>query len=508
MTQADVLIVGAGPTGLALALWLDAQGARVRIIDKSSGPGATSRAMVVQARTLELYRQLDLADGVIAGGHKTEGLQIWTNGKRRATIAFMDAGEDITPYPYVLIYPQDLHERFLVERLAARGIVVERETELLDFVDQGTGVEARVRLPDGSEAKCRARYLAGCDGARSTVRHVLGAGFEGGTYEQLFYVADVDGKSSLSNGEINISFEGPDFVLVAPYGEPGKLRFVGTVLPERVGGAGTLTFEDVGLGAVRALDIEVEKVNWFSTYHVHHRVTDRFRHGNVFLLGDAAHVHSPAGGQGMNTGIGDSINLAWKLAAVIKGEAPDSLLDSYEAERAVFARKLVETTDRAFTFVTARGSFAEFVRTRIAPIFAKIAYGFEPTREMIFRLVSQTMISYPESPLSAGTAGKVSGGDRLPFVRVDGKDNYEPLAAIGWQVHVYGEAKPELAAWCETRAIALRVFGWTERHGAAGLQRDAAYLLRPDTYVALAEPSADVPPLERYFQERGFVTTG
>nr|WP_281032540.1 FAD-dependent monooxygenase [Phyllobacterium leguminum] len=226
------------------------------------------------------------------------------------------------------------------------------------------------------------------------------------------------------------------------------------------------------------------------------------------MLGDAAHVHSPAGGQGMNTGIGDAINLAWKLADVIKGDAPDSLLDSYEAERPAFARKLVETTDRAFTFVTAQGSFAEFVRTRIAPLFMKVVYSFEAAREMMFRIVSQTMISYPESPLSVGTAGKVSGGDRLPFVRLDGTDNdgtdnFEPLPKIGWQLHVYGEAKPELAAWCEKRGVVLRVFGWNERYAEAGLQRDAAYLLRPDTYVAVAEPSADAATLENYFRERG-----
>lgn len=508
MSQTEVLVVGAGPTGLVMALWLAAQGVKVRIIDKSREPGTTSRALAVHARTLELYRQVGLADTVVAAGHKSAGLTMWAGGRRRAHIPINDFGGDITPYPFVLIYPQDHHERFLVERLEERGIEVERETELVAFEDHGDGVVARLRRPGGNEETCAARYLAGCDGASSTVRKTLGASFEGGTYQQLFYVADVDAATSGFTGEITVSFEGPEFVLVMPYGQPGKLRLVGTVREDRVGSAETLTFADIGQQSVRALGLRVETVNWFSTYRVHHRVTDRFRHGNVFLLGDAAHVHSPAGGQGMNTGIGDAVNLAWKLAAVLRGQAKDSLIDSFEAERPVFARKLVETTDRAFTFVTAQGSIAEFVRTRIAPLFVKFAWSIEPAREAMFRVVSQTMLNYPESPLSAGKAGKVSGGDRLPFVRFAGRDNYDPLSIIEWQVHVYGTASDELRQWCGRRDIPLHAFPWHEAFGEAGFGRDAAYLLRPDSYVAIAEPEGRADALEAYLVERELLPKG
>jgi len=244
-------------------------------------------------------------------------------------------------------------------------------------------------------------------------------------------------------------------------------------------------------------------VNWFSTYHVHHRVTEHFRKGRAFLLGDAAHIHSPAGGQGMNTGIGDAINLAWKLATVLAGHAPDKLLDSYEAERIGFARRLVATTDRVFSFATAEGRIADILRTRVAPVLFPKVIAFEAVREYIFRTVSQITLNYRSGPLSAGSAGHVHGGDRLPWVPIDGKDNFESLAAMTWQVHVYGSASAELAAWCASHDVPLHVVSWRPEHEAAGLARDAIYLLRPDTYVALADTSSTPDALDRYCADHG-----
>jgi 2-polyprenyl-6-methoxyphenol hydroxylase-like FAD-dependent oxidoreductase len=505
MKRTDVLIVGAGPTGLVHALWLTKQGVAIRIIDKSSGPGETSRAMAVQARTLEFYRQLDMADAVVAAGYQTPAMNMWAQGKQKAHIELVDAGQEITPYPFVLVFPQDRHERFLVERLRALGVEVERQTELLSFADQGDHVEAVLKHADGQQETCTALYLAGCDGARSPVRHQLGSGFEGGTYRQLFYVADVVASGVSPANEAHIAFDKSEFLLIMYYGQTGQYRFIGTVRDERAEHPENLTFADVGHEALKGLNIEVKAVNWFSTYRVHHRVTDHFRRGRAFLLGDAAHVHSPAGGQGMNTGILDAINLAWKLAAVVKGQAPESLLDSYETERQAFARKLVETTDRLFTFATAEGGFADFVRGNIAPLFISVAYKSEHLREYLFRTVSQTTLNYHESALSVGKAGAVQGGDRLPWVPLPDADNYAPLAKIGWQVHVYGEAKAELAAWCRQHQLPLHVFDWQPAHDKAGLAKNAAYLLRPDTYVALADPAGSPTALARYFSERGLL---
>jgi 2-polyprenyl-6-methoxyphenol hydroxylase-like FAD-dependent oxidoreductase len=507
MIHNDVLIVGSGPTGLVLALWLTKLGVKVRIIDKTAEPGTTSRALGIQARTLELYRQLDLTDAVLKLGQKVPAVNLWVKGEPATRLSFERIGSDLTPYSFLHIFPQDQHERLLIERLEALGISVERRTELVSFTDEGERVIARLRGPEGQEETCEASYIAGCDGARSTVRETTGTGFPGGTYRQLFYVADVEAAGRALDGELHADLDEADFLAVFPLAGKGRARLIGTVRDERADHADTLTFDDVSDRAIKHLKVDVRKVNWFSTYHVHHRVTEHFRNGRAFLLGDAAHIHSPAGGQGMNTGIGDAINLAWKLAAVLAGHAPDKLLDSYEVERIGFARRLVATTDRVFSFVTAEGRIADIIRTRIAPVVLPAAMAFEAAREYLFRTVSQITLNYRGAPLSVGAAGHVHGGDRLPWVFIDGKDNFEPLAEMNWQVHVYGSANADLSAWCASHGVPLHVFHWRSEHEAAGLVRDATYLLRPDTYVALADASGAPGALDRYCADHGITLT-
>ena len=502
--DADVLIVGAGPTGLVLALWLTKQGVPVRIIDKSDGPAADSRALAVQARTLELYRQLDLADEVLARGYQVPALNLWVGGRSKARIPLPDLGRGLTPYGLV-VFPQDEHERLLIERLEALSVSVERRTELVSFRDAGGGVAAVLRHADGREEACEAAYLAGCDGARSTVRKALDIGFPGGTYDQLFYVADVEATGPAANGEFHVDLDEADFLAVLPLKRAGCVRLIGTVRGERAEHPEGLRFEDVSGRAIRNMNVAVGRVNWFSTYRVHHRVVDRFRGGRVFLLGDAAHVHSPAGGQGMNTGIGDAVNLAWKLAAVLAGRAPDALLDTYEAERRPFARRLVATTDRGFTMATAGGFVARFLRTRVVPLVAPLLVRFRAARAYAFRALSQLVVAYRESVLSVRTAGSVRGGDRLPWVPAGTGDNYGCFGTIGWQVHVYGAATPELAAWCQDNHLALHAFEWQETYARSGLVRDAVYLVRPDAHIALATGRPAVTALEGYFRDHGLL---
>ena len=503
MASTEVLIAGAGPTGLVLALWLRRQGVTVRIIDRTDGPGTTSRALAVQARTLELYRQLDLADAVVERGYQVPAVNLWARGARAARVAFGSIGEHLTPFPFLEIYPQDEHERLLIGRLVELGVAVERRTELTGFTDSGSSVRVELRTPEGKSASAEARYLAGCDGAHSVVRQGLGMGFQGGTYRQVFYVADIEGAGAPINGELHVDLDEADFLAVFPLAGAGRARLIGAVRDERAGHPESLRFEDVSQRAIQHLGLVVKKVNWFSTYHLHHRVAAHFGRGRVFLLGDAAHIHSPVGGQGMNTGIGDAINLAWKLAAVLGGRADETLLATYEAERIGFAQRLVATTDRVFSLVSAQGRLADVVRTRLAPPLLAAGLALEPVREYLFRTVSQIMVNYRGTALSAGHAGEVHGGDRLPWVPDGAGDNYAPLRAIGWQAHVYGRAADELRVECATHGLPLHVFPWNEAHGSAGLERDALYLLRPDTYVALAARGADSSTLTRYFAERG-----
>ncbi|RON27647.1 FAD-dependent monooxygenase [Pseudomonas lini] len=502
MNRSDVLIIGAGPTGLVLALWLSKLGIAVRIIDKTSTPGTTSRALAVQARTLELYSQLDLSDAVVQNGHKVAAANFWVKGEAVARLPLSTIGEGLTPYAFLEIYPQDEHERLLIERLEAFGITVERNTELQSFEETSDGITARLRLPDGQQETCQACYLAGCDGARSIVRKTLDTGFPGGTYQQIFYVADVQARGPTFNGELHVDLDEADFLAVFPLSNEGRARLIGTVRDERADRAETLQFEDVSSRAIEHLKVQIDQVNWFSTYRVHHRVADHFRTGRAFLLGDAAHVHSPAGGQGMNTGIGDAINLAWKLATVLSGGATPKLLDSYETERIAFARRLVATTDRVFSFVTADGPIADLVRMRVAPFLIPKMISFEAAREFMFRTVSQTTLNYRGMPLSEGVAGHVHGGDRLPWAHDGEGDNFESLKNPTWQVHVYGETSDEMIAWCTEHHLPLQVFDWRPVFETVGLARNGFYLLRPDTYVAIADYSADPKVIERYFRDR------
>ena len=459
-------------------------------------------------RTREFYRQLGFADAVIEQGRWATDAQVWISGRPAAHLNFHGMGSEASRYSYPLIYPQDEHERLLIERLAEAGVAVERDTEMLDFAEADDQVRVRIRRPDGTEETCSVLYLAGCDGARSTTREQLGIGFPGGTYEDMFYVADVQASGRTVNGGLNIAFERSDFLVVFPLKGEGRARFIGTVRDEQQNDR-QLAWEDVSKSVLEHLRTDVEHVNWFSTYRVHHRVADRFRQGRCFLLGDAAHIHSPVGGQGMNTGIGDAVNLAWKLGAVVQGRAKATLLDTFEPERIAFARRLVATTDQAFTAVTSSRALARLLRLRIAPVLVPLVFSSRSVRRALFRTVSQVNVNYRGSSLSVGLVGSVHGGDRLPWIKLgpgDGcEDTFAPLQSLDWQIHVYGKVTPGVRALCVDRKLPLHVFPWRVQMRRAGLQRDALYLVRPDGYVALAVTQDRAESVKAYLDERGLL---
>ena len=514
MPDTQVLIVGAGPTGLVLALFLTRLGVRVRIVDKTAQPGTTSRALVVHARTLEFYRQLGFADAVVQRSLKFIAANLWVAGKQVGRIQFGEMGRGVSPFPYMLVFPQDEHESLLIDALAQRGVAVERPTELVSLTNATDGVRATLKRPDGSEERCDALYVAGCDGARSRVRESLDVRFPGGTYEHLFYVADVEASGPLINGELHVALDDADFLAVFPLKGEKRGRLIGTVRDEMAAAKQErLTWNDVSSRVVDRMGITVDKVNWFSTYHVHHRVADRFREGRAFLLGDAAHIHSPVGGQGMNTGIGDAVNLAWKLAAVIAGRADARLLATYQPERIAFAKRLVATTDRAFTIVTKSGPIARRVRLKVFPRVIPPLFTLARVRRLMFRTVSQTALHYRESPLSVGKAGGVHAGDRLPWIELDmiargPEDNHAPLASLDWQTHVYGFASQAIRAVCREHGIDVHEFAWSVGAERAGFERDAVYLVRPDGHVAFAASQSGSAALASYLEEWKIVTPG
>ena len=525
MSHTDVLIAGAGPTGLVLALCLHKQGVSFRIVDHAEGPSKNSRALAVHARILELYCQIDIADEVAAAGYPLPATNIWVDGKHYAHIGLTEFGESLTPYPYILMLSQEDHERILENRLNSLGIHVERRTKLQGYVDHGSKITATLlQETDGSEVTCEASWIVGCDGAHSTVRHGIGAKYEGDTYVPLFYIADIeaeDSDSPIFNGEGHLRMVGDKFNMILPFVKGKRIRLIGTTIPENYDNQTSdkssshpkITFEDV-LPEIRAVTgLEIKKLNWFSTYRSHHRVADKYRKNRAFIVGDAAHIHSPVGGQGMNTGIMDAVNLAWKLSTVIKNPEMSKvskveLLDSYEAERRAFALDVVGATDQGFTVLTASGIWPHILRAWLIPYCVPLLTKLDSVKQEIFRRGSQLVCTYRGGYLSQAVmgSGAVHPGDRLPWAKTESSDNYCTLAApkITWQIHVYGEQRPQLEEWCSGKDVQLTVFEWDPHHGKVGFKKNTAYLLRPDQYIAgIFEGDSIESMLTEYLEHRG-----
>ena len=404
-------------------------------------------------------------------------------------------GRDISPFPFALAYPQDDHERFLLARLRELGGHVEWQTRLTGFEQDSGGIRAAVER-NGRTEEMDCGWICGCDGAHSQVRETLGIGFPGGTYDQHFYVADIQLDRGFER-DLIISLGDQVLTLLFPVRPSGMQRLIGLV-PPQLSQRDEIRFEEIQQEAEKQLSVHVASCDWFSTYRVHHRVADRFRVGRAFLLGDAGHIHSPAGGQGMNTGIGDAVNLGWKLAEVIQHDVTPDLLNTYETERIGFARSLVATTDRAFTGIVAGGLAGEFARRVFAPLVLSIATRTAVAQHALFRLISQARIHYEDSPLSEGRAGHVHGGDRLPWLGPGGPSNFNSLGLLDWQVQIYGQADPGFAAAVQELDLPLHVFPWEPRAEAAGFAQNSALLIRPDGYIALALPHQQIQKLHAF----------
>jgi 2-polyprenyl-6-methoxyphenol hydroxylase-like FAD-dependent oxidoreductase len=361
--EVEVAVVGAGPTGLTLASMLSGYGIRTAVLDGAQGPARHSRAAVVHARTLETLGPLGVVDEMLGGGVVVPHFGV---RDRDRLLLGVDFDGLPTAHPYTLMLPQDQTERILLGALREQGGRVLWEHEAVGLRQDAGGVDLVVRSERG-ERRVRARYVVGCDGGHSFAREAVGIPFEGETYPQSFVLADVRIGWALPDDEVQLFFSPEALVVVAPLPQ-GHHRVVATVDEAPAEPSLSDVQELLDARGPRAQRPRVEEVVWSSRFRVQHRVAARFREGGVFLCGDAAHVHSPAGGQGMNTGIQDAANLAWKLALVVRGSAPGSLLDSYERERRPVAKGVVSTTDRLTRLATVRSPLLRRLRNALIPV--------------------------------------------------------------------------------------------------------------------------------------------
>jgi 2-polyprenyl-6-methoxyphenol hydroxylase-like FAD-dependent oxidoreductase len=483
---------------------LGRRGLRTTIIDRHSGPALQSRAMAVHARTLEIYSKLGISERALELGRPGYGANMWANGRLKARIPFNDMGKDMSPFPYVLMLGQDDNERIMGERLRQWGLTVEWNTELVALEQRADHVIATIKDAGGSTRTITAAYVAGCDGSRSAVRELSGIAFPGAPYEHAFFVADTEATGPMVADELNVFLWRSGFHLYFPMRGTNQWRVIG-ILPNDLVGKNDVAFEDLvpSLLQVGGTGLSFTACHWFSTYRIHHRCTERFRDRRCFLLGDAAHIHSPMGGQGMNTGLQDAYNLAWKLGLVVSNRADDTLLDTYEAERRPFAQKLLATTDRAFRVVVSENWFAGMLRTRIVPRVAAFAMKRRQVQRAAFQTISQIGIRYRESALSQ-TLGTVPekaphAGDRFPWLRLKfqaqgpREDLFQKLDDTRFNLLVIGQPAPSAASLGLSDMLQLHSIPSDPENdaalAAASIASPSYYLLRPDGHIGLAGTS-------------------
>ncbi len=508
----DVLVVGAGPTGLMLANQLARRGVRPLIIDRHAGPSLHTKALGVQARTLEIYAHLGIVGKALELGMRATGANLWVEGARAARVPLGDIGRDLSPYPFVLILGQDDNERLLGETLREDGIAVQWSTELVALAQSAAGVSATLKRADGTTQEIEAKWVAGCDGARSAVRHLNGIDFPGAPYEHVFFVADTRVTGPMVPGELNVYLWRDGFHLFFPMRGTDHWRLVG-IVPPSLRRRDDLDF-DALLPSLHkeAGALAFDECTWFSTYRIHHRRAARFQDRRCFLLGDAAHIHSPVGAQGMNTGLQDAYNLAWKLALVASGRAGAKLLDTYALERVPVAERLLETTDRAFSVVVSNRWFAGLFRTQVMPRVLALAMRIDGVRAFAFRTVSQIGIRYPASPLSQTLPGLPRGGpsagDRFPWLRLrlapggPAEDLFARLDDTRFNLIVIGQPSPaDQGDLMLVHAVPDDPVndGALER---ARIPKPSFYLLRPDGHVGLAGARLEPGALNRFLAER------
>ena len=511
--RTEVVIVGAGPTGLSLACQLVRHGVDFVIVEKNEGVTPYSKAIGVHARTLEIYEQIGLARDAVEQGMVAGKIRLLAGGEVRGEFDLSGIGEGMSPYPFVLMLEQSKNERLLYGFLKSQGRDVHWSTEFESFLQTESGVTARVKNSAGESRTIEARYLVGCDGAKSPVRHALGLAFEGSTFERTFYVADAQVDWEFGHDALTGSLSKETFVIFFPLKGEKRYRIVGVFPEEFAKDEGKVLYEEIEARIKKETEIELDihDVEWFSTYKVHTRHVSSFSAGRCFLAGDSAHIHSPAGAQGMNTGIQDAYNLAWKMALVLKRQAGEKLLETYNEERLENAKNLLRSTDRMFQLAAGPERLLAFIRTNVFPTVAGYLFSFDSVKRFVFPLVSQIGINYRHGSLSRQDDGedfKVKAGDRMPYFPVEGESVYDRLRQPKFHLLAFmEESSPAHASVPEVESRYADLFDFQtlplRPHAAEAFGTDKPFtvLLRPDNYIGYISAETSSSGLRAYLQD-------
>jgi 2-polyprenyl-6-methoxyphenol hydroxylase-like FAD-dependent oxidoreductase len=520
--HAKVLISGAGPSGLMMAAQLLRYGIQPVIIDSKEGPTTQSKALAVQSRTLEIYRQMGIVDKVLPFGKPAKGVMFNQDGKMKASLALSNTGKDLTLYPYVFLYQQSKNERVLLDYLTLNCCPVYWNTTLTGLKYRADGADA-VLKNNGDEYTLQCDWVIGADGAHSVVRKQSQIPFSGETYPHHFYLADLTLDTTFLNGDYIQLYLGKDgFTGFFPLPEQDRYRVLGG-LPVEFEEREDLTVEDIlpSILSITAATVKVVENHWFTTYKLHHRMAEKFNSQRCFLVGDAAHIHSPVGGQGMNTGLQDAYNLAWKLAGVINGQLKSTILDSYPTERMPIAKELLSTTDNAFNVVTSNKWISRIFKKWVLFNALRFFWKSKKIRATFFRLVSQIGISYRDSAINLhlSKSTQIKAGDRLPYLKVyDEKketetDLHEWCGKPGFTLIILGKVEEmylfTLAKWITNKYTGILNFFYLPPSGKnvdvfnafeADPHKQKVIIVRPDMYIGYMNDVVDIGMMDNYLQ--------
>ncbi len=504
MTEPRILIVGAGPVGLTAACDLKLRGQHVEVVDQSAGPSVHSKAIGVMPRTLEMLDRLGVGQRMVEAGLQLRSVQI--HGVARIALPPVDS-----PYPGPLSLPQDMTERILGERLRALGAEIRWGTRCAGVIDLGDRVRVTLIGPDGVERHEDHDWVIGCDGAHSTVRKALGIEFAGERTPEWWALADARLDATVAEDVLTafLSPDGPMLLVPLPSGRHRVFVQVPRQPAEDRPDPAPADFER-WLAERAGVRIHLRDVAWISTFQISRRIVSSYRRGRAFLAGDAAHIHSPVGARGMNTGIQDALNLTWKLALVCEGRAVASLLDTYETERLPIGRATLRQTRLATSLVTLQRRAAVWLRNRAI----RLALESDALRRRLARFMSMTEISYPAGSIVEGprrSPGGPAPGERAPDAPLvdDGGRAcraFELFRSTRYVLLVLDApaARERLRALCRRHEQVLEchvvreqaVAGARCRYEPAGAS--ALYLIRPDGYVGYRGSTTDLAPLEAH----------